>query len=76
MAGHKNLIWIASDNVLADWTNNSLDVNVGSHYIDPAALRVQEAMNEAHVSVYPLDASRASKQAGSTPSIADQEMCS
>lgn len=58
MAGHKNLIWIASDNVLADWTNNSLDVNVGSHYIEPAALRVQEAMNEAHVSVYPLDASR------------------
>jgi len=73
MAGHKNLIWIASDNVLADWTNNSLDVNVGSHYIDPAALRVQEAMNEAHVSVYPLDASRL-EAGGLDASIADRNV--
>ncbi|KAA6457859.1 VWA domain-containing protein [Acidobacteria bacterium AB60] len=58
IAGHKNLIWIASDNVLADWTSNSIEVNVGSRNIEPAALHAQEAMNEAHVSVYPLDASR------------------
>ena len=58
IAGHKNLIWITSDNVLADWTNASIEVNVGSRNIEPAALRAQEAMNEARVSVYPLDASR------------------
>ncbi|HEY2857704.1 MAG TPA: hypothetical protein VGJ21_04760 [Terracidiphilus sp.] len=29
-----------------------------SKYIEPIALRTQEAMNNSHASVYPLDASR------------------
>ncbi len=56
--GHKSLVWVTSDNVLADWTKASITVEKGSKFIEPVALRTQEAMNNAHVSVYPLDASR------------------
>jgi len=55
--GHKNLVWVASDNVLVDWTNQSVSIEATSKNIEPFSLRAQEAMNESHISVYPLDAS-------------------
>ena len=56
--GHKSLVWVTSDNALADWNKLSITIEKGSKYIEPAALRTQEAMNDAHVSIYPLDGSR------------------
>lgn len=58
MAGHKSLVWVTSDNALADWNYMADTIQKHSRYIEPYALRTQEAMNNAQVSVYPLDASR------------------
>lgn len=56
--GHKSVVWVTSDNALADWNRMSVTIEKHAKFIEPAALRTQEAMNDAHASVYPLDASR------------------
>jgi VWFA-related protein len=58
VAGHKNLVWVSSDNVLADWTGATGGNPTIQTAILRTAMRAQEAMNDAHVSVYPLDASQ------------------
>lgn len=57
-SGHKSLIWISSDNVLADWTDRAPSNERGEQQINPLALHAREALNEAHVSIYPLDVSQ------------------
>jgi VWFA-related protein len=56
--GHKNLIWVASDNVLADWQDHAVSTDKGSKQVEGFVLRAQEALNDSQISVYPLDASQ------------------
>jgi VWFA-related protein len=57
--GHKMLVWVSSDNVLADFGSQTVGrEDTGNKFLDPASLRAREALNEAHVSIYPLDVSQ------------------
>jgi VWFA-related protein len=60
--GHKNLVWVTTDNVLADGTDKAGSSNQGSMHIEGRLLGAQEALNDAHVSLYPLDASQLETQ--------------
>ena len=56
--GHKNLVWVTSDNVLSESHDKSVSNDKGNKRMDEFVLRAQEAMNDARVAVYPLDASQ------------------
>jgi VWFA-related protein len=58
VAGHKNLVWFSSDNVFAEWRDQEVGIDRNSGSFDSFALRAQEAMNDAHVAVYPFDVSQ------------------
>jgi VWFA-related protein len=59
LAGHKTLVWVSSDNALADWSGTaSARQEKGNTYLDPLSMQAREALNEARVSIYPLDASQ------------------
>jgi VWFA-related protein len=58
VSGRKNLVWVSSDNVFADWESQAVSIDKSPKNLDNFALRAQEAMNDAHVAVFPLDVSQ------------------
>jgi len=56
--GHKNLVWMTGDSVLANWTDQAPGMERGSNPIDAMSPGVEEVLNDAHVSLYPLDVSQ------------------
>ncbi len=56
--GHKKVVWVSSDNVLASWQDQEVGIEKGVNELRGYELRVQEAMNEAHAAVYPFDVSQ------------------
>jgi hypothetical protein len=57
--GHKSLVLLSSDNALADWSGQAAGrEDKGHNFIDSLWLHTREDLNEAHVSIYPLDASQ------------------
>lgn len=58
ISGPKSLVWVSSDNVLANWSNENLRTGRTAKFVDSLYMRAQESLNDAHVSIYPLDASQ------------------
>lgn len=67
--GHKNLIWIAGENVLADWSDQP--ASSGPNSLENVAMRTQDALNDARVSLYPLDSSQMEAPAIDTKELND-----
>jgi VWFA-related protein len=56
--GHKSLVWVSSDNVFADWQSNQVSIDKTPKEVESFVQHAQEAMNDAHVAVYPMDVSQ------------------
>jgi VWFA-related protein len=56
--GHKKLVWVSSDNVLADWQDQAVAIDKSPKDVAAYLMQAQEAMNEAHAAVYPFDVSQ------------------
>jgi hypothetical protein len=52
------VVWVSTDNVFADWENQAVAIDKSPKSLDFFALRAQEAMNDAHAAVYPMDVSQ------------------
>jgi len=57
VAGHKSMAWISGDSVLADWEDRAVGMEKGSKQLEAAMMHTREALNEAHISLYAVDAS-------------------
>ncbi len=56
--GHKKVVWVSSDNVLASWEDQTVGIEKSPKDERGFAMRVEETMNDAHAAVYPFDVSQ------------------
>jgi VWFA-related protein len=55
--GHKSMAWISGDSVLADWEDQAVGIEKGSKQLEAAMQHTREALNDAHIALYAVDAS-------------------
>ena len=55
--GYKSMAWISGDSVLADWEDQAVGMEKGSNPMEAAMLHTKEALNNAHIALYAVDAS-------------------
>ena len=55
--GHKTLAWISGDSALLDWRDQAVGLDSKTDNTETAINLTREALNEAHISLYAIDAS-------------------
>ena len=51
------MAWISGDSVLADWEDQAVGMEKGGKSLDAAIQHTKEALNDAHIALYAVDAS-------------------
>ena len=55
--GHKSLAWISGDSALFNWNDRAVGIDSKVDNTGSAINRTKEALNDAHISLYAIDAS-------------------
>jgi VWFA-related protein len=75
VAGHKTLVWISGDSALVDWRDQTVRVERAVEDQTAAIHHTMDALNEAHMALYAVDASIESVgAAGVDPSLANPDV--
>jgi VWFA-related protein len=56
--GHKSLVWVSGDSALVDWEDRALKNEKGKSNLDSIFNHAREELNEAHISLYAVDATQ------------------
>ncbi len=54
--GHKSLAWISGDSALVDWQDRAVGMDKGNPHVEAALLHTREALNEANIALYAVNA--------------------
>ena len=55
--GHKSLALISGDSALSDWEDRAVGIEKSSRNVEAALMHAREALNNAHIALYVVDAS-------------------